>query len=90
MKAAQLVHGMREWIEKYPLKDRAWYRDSNYVAILEVDNEQDLIRLIQKAESRCLDVAMFREPDLDNAITAIVIEPGDQSRRMCSSIRLLR
>jgi len=74
----------------FPIKGQAWYRDSNYVAILEVDNEQDLIRLIQKAESRQLDVAVFREPDLDNAITAIVIEPGDQSRRMCSSIRLLR
>lgn len=65
-----------------------WYRTSNYIAILAVRNEQELCNLIERAESKGIRFSAFREPDLDNQITAIAIEPGDKGRRICSSLPL--
>jgi hypothetical protein len=80
---------MREWSEHYPETDSEWYKASNYLALLSVANEDKLLSLLLKAEKRGIQTACFREPDLDNAITAIVLEPGVDSKRICGNIRLM-
>jgi len=63
---------------------------SNYVVVLCAKDEEHLQQILEKAISRDLAVGFFREPDLDDQLTAIVLEPGPRGRKLCSSLPLLR
>lgn len=86
--AVQSCHALRQFTEEHPEIDKAWFDKSNYLALLSVDNEQDLLNLIEQAENLNIKFSIFREPDIDNAITAITLAPCDASRRICSKIKL--
>lgn len=89
MQAVQSCHAMREFTEQHPEIDSQWYKASNYLALLAAKDEDKLLSLLNKAEKRGIRTACFREPDLDDAITAIVLEPGVDSKRICGNIRLM-
>jgi len=58
---------------------------------LAVKNEQELNTLISKLEKSKIKFSVFREPDIDNQITSICIEPSDKTRRLTSSLpKMLR
>lgn len=63
---------------------------SNYVCVLCAPDDKCLEEILEKAISRDLAVGFFREPDLENQLTAIVLEPGPRGRKLCSSLPLLR
>jgi hypothetical protein len=65
-----------------------WFEASNYLALLSVPTEGHLIKLYEKASSIGIRCSLFREPDIDNEVTAIVLEPGKVSRRLCSGLPL--
>lgn len=65
-----------------------WYKNSNYLGFLSLNNEQDLLDFIKKAEEKNIKYSIFREPDIDNAITAIALEPGDKTKKLCSRLPL--
>jgi hypothetical protein len=44
--------------------------------------------LIAKLQSRGITMSVFQEPDLDNQITAIAIEPSKEAHKACSSLPL--
>ena len=48
LQIAQSCHALREFIEIHPEIDKAWYKDSNYLVILSVNNEFSLELLIEK------------------------------------------
>ncbi len=85
---SQAIHAAQEFVFKYPELAREWYNISNYVAVVSISNEDQLFKLIDKASSKGIKFSCFRESDLDNQITAAVFEPGDLSRRLCSSLPL--
>ena len=87
--AVQSIHAMREFIACYPELDLEWYNNSNYIALLVVENENELIKLLSKADKKCIKSAFFQEPDINNQITAIVLEPSLDSRRLCANLRLM-
>lgn len=82
------MHALREFVQEHPEIDREWYTKSNYLALLVVKNEQDLVSLLHKAAAKGLRSSVFKEPDIGNAITAIALEPGPKSKRLCSSLPL--
>jgi len=88
LQTAQAGHGIVEFCLKYPKLTREWHDKSNYIVILAVDNEDELASIIQKASSRGIIHTYFREPDLDDAITAVVLEPSLDSRKLSSHIKL--
>ena len=59
------------------------------MVFLTVANEEELYKLIDKADSRGIKYTVFREPDIQNEITAIAFEPSDASRKLTSSCPLL-
>lgn len=86
--AVQAVHAARQFQHEHPELERSWFSTSNHLAFLSVPDESALVRIVQKARDRGIAVAIFREPDLGDSITAIALEPGDRGRRLCSGVKL--
>ncbi len=84
----QAIHAMRQWSEENKELDDLWFQRSNYLAVLSVKDEQELLDLIEKASRKGVKYSIFFEPDLKYEITAIVLQPGKESKRLCSRIGL--
>lgn len=72
---AQSCHAMRLFAEEHPHIDRYWYAKSNNLVVLAAEDEASLYAVAVAAKNAGIAVSLFREPDLDNALTAIAIEP---------------
>lgn len=70
LRAAQLCHAMREFAELHPEIEKAWYRSSNNLVLLEVEDEAALMQLAARGGAY---VALNKEPDLDDAVTAVAL-----------------
>jgi peptidyl-tRNA hydrolase len=84
--AVQIVHAMREFVREHPDEDHEWYRKSNTLAFLEVEDEKALTALLSAARLRRIACSGFREPDRDDELTAIAI--GPQGKGLCRRLRL--
>lgn len=65
-----------------------WNRDSNNVVIAAVPDEYALAALAARAGEEGIARTLVREPDLDNTLTAVAMEPVDISRRLCANLPL--
>tara|TARA_R110000796_G_scaffold98092_1_gene205475 strand:- start:4907 stop:5233 length:327 start_codon:yes stop_codon:yes gene_type:complete len=88
--AVQSAHACVQFQYEHPELAKNWFNNSNYLIFLSVENEQELEKLISKANSNNINISIFREPDINNEITAIALEPCDWSRRHTSGIPLMR
>lgn len=86
--AVQSCHVMRQFTADHPSRDAEWFVNSNYLALLSVTDEVELMRLITLAKDHGLRWSAFREPDLGGQITAIAIEPHPLSAELCRSLPL--
>ncbi len=86
--ACQGLHAFREFVEKFPLVEAVWYRESNYLCMLSVPDEIALLLLIQEAEEKGVRWAAFKEPDFDNQYTAVALEPTDEAMQICACLPL--
>lgn len=84
--AVQSCHAMRQFTADHPELDQEWFKGSNYLALLSVENEVELMKLITKASDASLKWSAFREPDVGGAITAIALEPG--AKDLCKGLQL--
>lgn len=84
----QSVHAAIDFSVEYPDLTKGWNIQSNYLACLSTEDEASLFKLISKLESKGITHKIFREPDIDNQVTAVAIEPGDLSRRVTSNYPL--
>lgn len=53
-----------------------------------MENEAGLMELIERATANGIAHSIFREPDIDNQITAIALAPGPKSKKLCSRLPL--
>jgi hypothetical protein len=65
-----------------------WLDQSEYICILAAENEEELKNLMQQAAELYIPCEGFREPDLDNSLTAIALAPGEKSKKLCSHLKL--
>lgn len=86
--AVQSCHALRQFVAEHPQRDQEWFTTSNYLALLVVKNEIELMRLIIAANDHGVKWSAFREPDVDGKITAIALEPHHKSTEMCKSLKL--
>lgn len=61
---------------------------SNYICCLSAKNEQHIYSIMDNCINNNIKFSIFREPDLNNEITAIALEPGQLSKKLCSNLRL--
>jgi hypothetical protein len=73
---------------QHPEINKNWYEESNYLCFLCVANEQELINLSENAATLGIKFSQFREPDIENQVTAIAIQPGIHSKKLCSKLKL--
>jgi hypothetical protein len=85
----QSAHAAIDFQHDFPEESRAWQKKSNYLALLSVADEYELIKLISKAILTGIKHTVFREPDMGNEITAVAFEPTDQAKKLTSSCPLL-
>lgn len=86
MQAVQAAHALLAFAVENPGLTGTWHEDSSNLVILSVPDEAALLWLIACAEHDDILCTPFREPDLDDALTAVAIEPAGW--RLCSSYPL--
>lgn len=87
--AVQSGHAAIDFQHEHAVEAKEWQTKSNYLAFLTVADEQELIKLATKAILMGIKHTVFREPDINNEITAIAFEPSDAARKLTSSCALL-
>ena len=89
MAAVQGMHALVEFSIIYgETITKEWYNNSNYLAFLLVKDESELVMLANRAQDIGICVALFREPDRDNEVTAIALEPCLGSKKLCCRLPL--
>lgn len=86
--AVQSIHAAIQFAMEHVEEHKEWFEKSNYLGMLSVTNEQELHQLVIKAREQGIKCSVFREPDIDNQITAIALEAGRKSKKLCSSLQL--
>ena len=84
---AQLVHGVVEFVHQHREYAEHWRRESNVVVCVEAPNEDALTFAIDYAHAAGIKYAEFREPDMDNALTSVVME--DKGAWICRRFPLI-
>ncbi len=74
---------------QFPEEAKEWHKNSNYLCQLSAKNEFELEKLARKAEERGIKFIRFYEPDLDNQLTAIALEPGLATKKLTQKLPLM-
>jgi len=87
--SCQATHAIVKFIFEHPEIATEWYNTSEYLVKLSVNNQEELLELAEKLRWKEILFSEFHEPDLDNELTAIALEPSERARRVVSSMPLL-
>mgnify|MGYP001491070108 CR=1 FL=1 len=75
-------------MEEHTALYEEWYKRSEYIGFLSVKDLSSLERLCSRLDQLDIRYSRFHEPDLDNVLTAIVVEPTEKAARYLSDIPL--
>ena len=89
VQSLQSGHAAIDFQHQFPTEAKEWQTKSNYLVFLTVADEQELIKLISKAILCGIKHTIFREPDINNEITAVAFEPSEMAKKLTSSCPLL-
>ena len=84
----QSCHAGIDFQHQHPEIAKQWNKESNYLIILSVENEERLFLCLEKFKYYGLKTTEFREPDIENQLTAIAIEPGELTRKLTKKLPL--
>lgn len=84
----QSQHAAIQFVMDHSDRGAEWFKNSNYLAWLSVENEVELMRLITCAQDAGLRWSAFREPDVGGQITAIALEPHPKTAELCKGLPL--
>lgn len=84
----QSCHAIRQFTADHPDVDAEWFKSSNFLAWLSVENEIELMRLLVAAQDAGIKWSAWREPDVGGAITAIALEPSPSTVQLCKALPL--
>lgn len=87
--SSQSVHSVTNFIFEHPTIASDWHKTSKYLVLLSVKDEAELLSLVNKLDQKGIVYSKFYEPDFNNELTSITIEPSEKSRKATSSLPLL-
>lgn len=73
---------------KYPEITEVWHKESNFLVILTVENEDALLDLLDHVCDRGIKHVTFVEPDLDSEHTAVALEPSVDAEKLVANLPL--
>jgi len=76
---AQTVHAASEFAIRHRSTFERWHTESNTIIVKTAGSEQELHRLLDRAQDRQLLHASFREPDMGGSLTSVALEPQARS-----------
>lgn len=88
MQAAQAVHAAFAYAAEHPGITREWLTNSNFLVVVSVTDEFVLLNLLQNAHKLGITHSCAHEPDLDDTLTAVALEPGATAKRLCANYPL--
>lgn len=83
LKIAQACHAAFE----FPRRLHVISKEIPYMIVLEVEDEERLVKLKDKAVAKTA-VVCFEEPDLDNQLTAIAFFESEGTKSLTKGLRL--
>ena len=86
--STQSGHALTEFIFQHPEIAKHWHINSKYLVYLSAKDESHLQSIINKLSEKGIKHSVFREPDIDNQLTAVAIEPHIDLKRITSSLPL--
>jgi peptidyl-tRNA hydrolase len=86
--ATQAAHAAFAFAAAHPVVFQPWIADSNYLVVLSVADESALRVLLEQAVQRHLRFTAFHEPDRNDELTALALEPGPATSRLCANLPL--
>lgn len=87
--SCQAAHAIIAFHHEHPELANKWYKESNTIVMLVIDDEKKLLDFLIKAKENNIKVSEFKEPDFNNQLTAIVLEPSEQSGLLCKGLKLM-
>lgn len=88
LQAAQACHAVTDLILENPDKAKQWRDESNFLIVLSIANESELCELAIELARTDMDWCRFREPDLNNSLTALAVLPHDYSEKFFRNLPL--
>lgn len=85
---AQAIHAAIQFTQDYPDEARDWYKSSNYLVVINTPNEDTLRDLWDRSRQKRIESSLVSEPDLNGQLTAMALEPGEKSRKLCACLPL--
>ena len=84
--SVQSIHVAVDFVFQHPEQAGVWHDISNSLAFLSVKTEEELFNKISQLDAAGIKYTAFREPDVGYAITAIALEPGEQTKEFCRKL----
>ena len=84
----QAAHAAIEFQHEHPEIAKEWNTNSKYLIFLSVENEEALKKILRKIQFKDIKHTIFTEPDIGNQLTAIAIEPREETYRLTSNLPL--
>jgi len=75
LQAAQSGHAIVAFQHSYSSKYEQWHESSNNLVVLSAGSKEELAKIAYDLSCKGVDVALFREPDLQDELTAIAVAP---------------
>jgi peptidyl-tRNA hydrolase len=88
LQVAQIAHICFSFASEHSKQAKQWMKNSNFICVLSVPNEQSLVDLMNKAYMQRVKYSFFQEDDLNYQITAIALECCEKSKRLCKKLPL--
>lgn len=73
---------------EYPQIYQNWMKNP-FLVLLALKNEYELISFISKLQQNQIKYSIFREPDINNQLTSVCIEPSELTRKLTSNIPIM-
>jgi hypothetical protein len=85
---AQVAHAVAEFALRKQDAFQHWHTTSQFLVALAATNEERLQILHNTLQQKKFQLTEFREPDLNDALTAVALTPHPQLKRMLSDLPL--
>lgn len=84
----QAIHSVVSFCYSHKEIAERWHKESDYLVVLNIDNEDKLIELMHKAEELNIKFEAYREEDLDMRYTSATFESGPITKKLLQGLKL--